>query len=97
MPRRGSAPNPEVLVGRFAADTLPAVVVVSPTAFLYQHSVTRMAVGPVRRTMNVSCTVCDLAGVAITVDPYGLYFCATHAALVRDQLTLARRLGYCPN
>lgn len=47
--------------------------------------------------MNVSCTVCGLPGIAIVIDAYGLYFCPTHAAQVRDQLTLTRRLGYCPN
>jgi hypothetical protein len=47
--------------------------------------------------MDVTCIVCGLVGVAIVVDPYGLYFCATHAALVREQLALTRRLGYCPN
>jgi hypothetical protein len=55
------------------------------------------AAGPASCTMLVACTVCDALGFAIAIDPYGLYFCATHAAHVRDQLALAHRLGYCPN
>jgi hypothetical protein len=47
--------------------------------------------------MLVSCAACGLVGVAVVVDPHGLYFCAAHADQVRDQLALARRLGYCPN
>lgn len=93
----GSAPNPDVLPGRSAADTPPSVVVFRPTANLPVNSVKRMAVGPATRTMNVACFVCNAIGFAIAIDPYGLYFCATHAAQVREQLALTRRLGYCPN
>lgn len=92
----GVPPNP-LLLGRFAADSSLAVVVVRPAGKLPGHSVMSLPAGPASCTMLVSCSVCGSAGHAVDVDPWGLYFCPTHAAQVRDQLALARRLGYCPN